>query len=179
MAWREVSKGRVENGHLHINNLRKLELRLARRRNCDVVVTIEKLYAHRTKPMNDYWWAVIVARVQTKFLEKGIIQREDPQLVHEILKSQFMDPELIRLGRIRGFISDTGLAIGTSTTDLSTLEFMELWDRVSDHAAQYWDLYLPPPDPNWRENAERAEEEERAAAENRPSLPAGEMESEL
>lgn len=163
MAWREVSNGRITGGVLHIHSPRKFEAKIARRRDCDVIITVEKLYAHRSLPQNDAYWAIVIPRVQAKFLEKKIIALEDPLLVHEILKSQFMDPELIRLGRIRGFISDTGLAIGTSTTDLSTLQFMDYVDRISDHAALYWDLVIPPPDPNWRDQAE--EEEARAAAE--------------
>lgn len=162
MAWRYVLTGRLEKGEVRMRNVPKMRAALVRKRDCDVVVTIEKLHAHRSKPQNDYMWAVVVPRIQTTFRKRRIVAlNDDPKLVHEFLKAHFMDPELIRTGKIRGWITPDGLTIGTSTTDLNKLEFIEYLERIVEHAATAWDTYIPPPDPNWRENLERAEEEER------------------
>lgn len=150
---RYVASGRVEHGQLHIRAMRKMEHALMAWRDCEVTVTVEKVHATRSKPQNDYYWSVVVARVREAFRKKGIDAYRDPKLTHEVLKSQFMDPELVRLGKIRGFLSDTGLLLGTSTTELNKLQFIEYLDRIIDHAAQYWDTYIPPPDPLWREHA--------------------------
>lgn len=165
-AWREIVNGSLKDGEFHIHKEKQLLARLARRRDCDLVITIEKLHATRSLQQNAYYWPVVVGRVTALFRKCKWITADDPQMVHEILKSQFMDPELVRLGKIRGYLSDTGLLLGTSTTDLNKLEFIEYCDRIIEHAAAHWrdpetdePLYIPPPDPHWRENAEREADE--------------------
>lgn len=151
---RFVTSGYVKAGEVHLRNTRKLEQEFRSWRNCSLVVTFEKLYATRSLPANDYMWAVLIPRIQKVFKDRGITAGDDPVVTHEVLKSQFMDPELVRTGRIRGYISEGGLMIGTHTPDLTTVEFFEYLERICYHAAEYWDCYVPPPDKNWREKAE-------------------------
>lgn len=152
--------GRICKGELLVD-ASAMKAAVFRRRDCRVRLTLEKLSATRSPQHNDYYWAVVVARVQAAFKKKAVETGEDParwdddELVHDVLKSTFMDPELVRAGKIRGFVSDTGLTIGTHTPDLNKLEFIEYLERIVDHAATAWDCYIPPPDPLWRQHAEQ------------------------
>lgn len=147
--------GRTEAGKLRIRNAKRYDDAIEAFGDCEVLITVEKAHATRSKPQNDYMWAVVIPRVQEAFRARGIADCSDLKVTNEVLKAQFMDPELVRTGRIRGFISDTGLLIGTHTSDLNKLQFIEYLERVVDHTAEYWKTYIPPPDPNWRETAER------------------------
>jgi len=149
-----VANGRVEKGELRIAARDKMESAIKRWRDCRVSITVEKLHAHRSVRQNDAYWSVLIPRIQAAFTTKGITAGRDPVVTHEVLKAQFMDADLVQNGRIRGYLSDTGLLIGTHTPDLSTLQFIDFWDRIADHAAMYWDTVIPQPNPQWREEAE-------------------------
>lgn len=156
MAKTFCTSGRVENGSLKMRGRKEMEAEFANWKDGEVLITIERAHATRSKPQNDFMWSCVIPRIQEAWKKKGIEAGNDPKVTNEVLKSQFMDHSLVSKGRIRGFISDTGLLIGTHTADLNKLEFIEYLERVGEHAAQYWDCVIPPPDPNWREQAERA-----------------------
>lgn len=146
--------GRILKGDLRVNT-KAMHDAVARRRDCLVRITLEKLYATRSLPQNDYYWAVVIKRIRHAFKKRDVDAWKDSEVTHEVLKAQFMDPELVRTGQIRGYISETGLTIGTHTPDLNKLQFIEYLERIVDHAALHWDTYIPPPDPLWREHAEQ------------------------
>jgi hypothetical protein len=151
---RYVGTGKIEGGHLHAFHKREMTEALLTWKDCLVTITIERLHATRSKLQNDYYWGVVIPRLCETFRKRKLPQGNDPDLMHESLKAQFMDPELVRTGLLRGFISEGGLTLGTSTTQLSKLQFMDYLERIVDHAALHWDTYIPPPDPLWREHAE-------------------------
>lgn len=155
MARTFCTTGRVEGGQLYMRNKRQMEAELKRWKPGDVVITIERAHAHRSTAQNAYYYAVVIPRIQEAFKKRGIDAGRRPDVTNEVLKAQFMDHQLVSRGRISGFLSDTGLLIGTHTSDLNKLEFIEYLERIVDHAAANWDCYIPPPDPNWREQAER------------------------
>lgn len=155
MAKTFCTSGQIKDGTLYMRNRKSMESDLKRWKDCEVTITIERAHAHRSKAQNDYMWSVVIPRVQDVFKKKQIDAWRDPKLTSEVLKSQFMDPRLVQQGRIRGFLSDTGLLIGTHTSDLNKLEFIEYLERICEHAAAHWDCYIPPPDPQWREHIER------------------------
>lgn len=152
--------GRIQAGELRAD-VTAMQTAVKRRKDCRVRITVEKLHATRSIKQNDYYWSVVTKRVATAFKKQAIASGEnpsrwdDPDLVHEVLKATFMDPELVRSGEIRGFISDTGLTLGTHTPDLNKLQFIEYLERIVDHAATAWDCYIPPPDPLWKQHAEQ------------------------
>lgn len=155
MAKTFCTTGRIEDGQLYMRNKNEMRDELTAWKDGEVIITIERAHAHRSTAQNAYYWGVVVPRVQDAFKKKGIEAGDRPDVTNEVLKAQFMDPQLVSRGRIRGFISDTGLLIGTHTSDLNKLEFIEYLERIVEHAATSWDCYIPPPDPNWREQAER------------------------
>lgn len=138
-----ITSGRVERGELRLRNLRKMAEALAAWR-CEVVVTIERAHATRSKPQNDYYWSVVVARIAAKW-------RRDPQSTHELLKAQFLPYDLAQEGK-NGVLMN-GLVIGGSTTKLNKLQFIDYLDAIVAWAAEKLDLYIPDPDPLWREHA--------------------------
>lgn len=155
MAKSYCTSGHVKDGVLYMRNKREMEATFKRWKDGEVLITIERAHATRSTAQNAYYYGVVIPRIQLAFQQRNITAGLDPQLTNEVLKSQFMDPELVRIKKIRGFLSDTGLLIGTHTADLNKLEFIEYLERIGEHAAQYWDTYIPPPDPLWREHAER------------------------
>lgn len=155
MAKTFCTTGRIDNGQLYMRNKKDMERELKRWKPCEVVITIERAHAHRSTAQNAYYYGVVIPRIQAAFKQRRIDAGDNPQTTSEVIKSQFMDPQLVTRGRIRGFLSDTGLLIGTHTSDLNKLEFIEYLERIVEHAAANWDCYIPPPDPNWREQAER------------------------
>lgn len=44
--------------------------------------------------------------------------------------------------------------ITLSHEDFTTVKEMELFDAIRNHAASQWSIYIPDPDPNWRESIE-------------------------
>lgn len=159
MAKTFCTTGRVEDGQLYMRNMEEMRAEMKRWKPGEVVITIERAHAHRSTAQNSYYWGVVVPRIQDAFRKKAIEAGDRPDVTNEVLKAQFMDPQLVSRGRIRGFISDTGLLIGTHTSDLNKLEFIEYLERIAEHAAANWDCYIPPPDPNWREQAEREQQQ--------------------
>jgi hypothetical protein len=155
MAKTYCTTGRVTNGQLFMRNKREMADALRDWKDGDVLITVERAHAHRSTHQNAYYWAVVIPRIQDAFKQKGIEAGGRPDVTNEVLKAQFMDPGLVSKGRIRGFLSDTGLLIGSHTSDLNKLEFLEYLERIAEHAAANWDCYIPPPDQNWREQAER------------------------
>lgn len=155
MAKTFCTSGRVENGVLKMRGRKEMESEFASWKDGEVLITIERAHAHRSQAQNAFYWSVVIPRIQDAFKTRNIDASARPDVTNEVLKAQFMDPGLVSKGRIRGFLSDTGLLIGTHTSDLNKLEFIEYLERVGEHAAQYWDCVIPPPDPNWREQAEK------------------------
>lgn len=166
---RYVATGHVGGGTLHVFHRREMLDALKQWRDCRVTVTIEKQHATRSDPQNRYYWSVVVQRVRAALRDgkagsRFIAAAVDDEMTHECLKAQFMDPELVRTGELRGFISEDGLTLGTSTTQLNKLQFAEYLDRIIDHAAMHWDCYCPPPDPLWREHTEDESDDAAGAA---------------
>jgi hypothetical protein len=151
---RYVTAGYVKDGEVHLRHTRKLEAEFKTWRNTELVVTFEKAYATRSVAMNDYYWAVVVARIAPKL-------KRSPNETHEILKAQFLPVELARTG-VNGVLIN-GLVIGGSTTKLTKVQFFEEYlEPIVAWAAEKLDCYIPDPDPLWREHA--AEEDARGVA---------------
>jgi len=146
--------GAIERGQLTLYDQREMDAIIRKvREDIAVEFTVEKLYPTRTHQANKYYWSVVIPRVKERL---GLVTRH---VTHEVLKAQFMDPRLLRTGKIKGYVSEHGLMLGTSTRDLDSFEFFDYLERICEHAAEYWKdatgmgLYIPPPDPLWREHA--------------------------
>lgn len=146
-----ASLGRVAGGKLIVSDRRKFDAHIARWKDCRVSITVEKLHATRSKAQNDYYWSVIVARIAGEWSAK-LRRVVPPAEVHELLKAQFLPHDLAAKGENGTLIN--GLIIGGSTTKLNKLEFIGYLEAIVGWAAEKWDIYLPDPDPLWRQHAE-------------------------
>jgi hypothetical protein len=129
---------------MFIRNRRRFDEIVSGLRDCEAVLTLEKAHATRSKAQNDYYYAVVVARVAAKW-------QKPVDTTHDLLKAQFLPHDLALKG-LNGTIVN-GLVIGGSTKKLDKLRFIVYLETIVGWAAEKWDLYLPDPDPLWREHA--------------------------
>lgn len=146
-----VATGFVKGGKLQLRGRTAFAAQLAKLRDCEVVVTVERASATRSKLQNDYYWSVVVDRVAGNFSGR-LGRRVTPQEAHELLKAQFLPHDMAQKGTNGSLMN--GLVIGGSTTKLNNLQFIEYLETIVGWAAEKWDLYIPDPDPDWRAKAE-------------------------
>lgn len=143
--------GRIESGTLHVVNRRAFDAHLARWQDCRVSIVVERLHATRSKAKNDFYWSVVVARIAGEWSVK-LRRAVSPNEVHELLKAQFLPHEDAEKG-VNGTLIN-GLVIGGTTTKLNKLQFIEYLEAIVPWAAEKWGVYIPDPDPLWRQHAE-------------------------
>lgn len=100
----------------------------------------------RTLKQNAAWWALVVEPL-FRFLRAQEYDIYDPDQAHEMLK--------VKLLRIAVVCERTGEVLGyrtRSTTELSTTEFADLYDRARAWLDDKFGIQIPDPDPDWREN---------------------------
>lgn len=140
-----VAGARIDGGKLLIRNRREFDRLLATWKNCPAIVTVERAHATRSKAQNDYYWSVVVARI-------ALAWKKDAAFVHELLKAQFLPHDMANAGT-NGTLMN-GLVIGGSTSKLNKLQFIEFLEAIVMWAAETWKVYIPDPDPLWRQHAE-------------------------
>jgi hypothetical protein len=143
--------GRVEGGKLFIGRRRDFDRAIARWKDCRALIVVERLHATRSKAQNDYYWSVVVDRIAGAWAAK-LLRPVSPNEVHELLKAQFLPHEDAAKG-LNGTLIN-GLVIGGTTTRLNKLQFIEYLEAIVGWAAEKWELYIPDPDPLWRQRAE-------------------------
>ena len=144
-----LGPGTITGGKIQLYQPEDLDAVLKRQEDCEIEYILEYLYSLRTTQQNRYMWGVVVARVAKQL---GL-QRK---VAHDMLKATFIPPHLVQSGRIRGWVSPSGLVIGATTRQLTGVEFFDYLERIAEHAAAHWGgLYIPPPDPLWKLHAEQ------------------------
>lgn len=149
-----VGAGRVTGGHFFPRDRRRMEALLAKWGDCEAIFTIEKAHATRSKAQNDYYHAVVVARIAAQ-LKRSVKE------THEILKAQFLPVDLAQRDENGTLLN--GLVIGGSTTKLNKLQFIDYLEAIVMWAAEKLHVYIPDPDPLWREHAEAEQQQRRAS----------------
>lgn len=144
-----VTSGTVKEGVLYLRNRKRMDADLSKWRDCEVIVTVEKTHATRSRAQNDYYHAVCVKFVAER---TGYNLKE----AHEVLKAMHLPRDLAAKGRNGRIVGD--LVIGGSTTKLNKLEFIEYLERIVQWGAETLDIVIPDPDPEWREKALRESE---------------------
>lgn len=139
--WPIVLPARLEDGRLVLDKQR-LSAALQARRDGPLVVTIERKHATRSLAQSAYYWSVVV-----KLLSEHT--GYDPDEIHDVLKAKFL-PKALALTDGNGEIKDE-LVIGGTTTRLNKIEFGEFMERVRQWAAEDLQVFIPDPDPNWKE----------------------------
>lgn len=105
----------------------------------------------RTKEQNAYYWGMVLPYL-AEAVRRVNGERDESynsEDAHEDCKAEFLTRYLHHPG--------TGEVVGTkrrSTTVLTTVEFYDYVERIRARS-EYLGVPIPPPDKNWRENAER------------------------
>lgn len=130
--------GTIKSGRLHISYRDRFEQSLSLWPDCRVKVIVEKIYNKRSLDANAYYWSVIINEFCVGFLEMTgeKITKEE---AHDFLKNKFNYVELTN--------PSTGEVehLGKTTTQLTTVQFMEYQNECIRFIAEWFGRTCPEP----------------------------------
>lgn len=135
--WPLILPAQLVSGRLKLNRRRLADL-LKLRRDCELVLIIEKKHATRSLAQNAYYWSGVVGTIAE-------YTGYTPEEVHELLKAKFL-PKTLAIPDANGEVV-TELTIGQSTTKLNKLEFGEYIEAIRKWAGESLGLEIHDPLP--------------------------------
>jgi hypothetical protein len=104
----------------------------------NIILTIQKQKKTRTSPQNRFYHGVCVAILQQCLKDVGYLMTNEQ--VHEMLKLKFLKESIL-------VNEETGeyLERIKSTTELSTVDFMEYIQQIQKFAIEYFNTEIPDP----------------------------------
>ncbi|MCK9220237.1 MAG: hypothetical protein M0P47_09340 [Bacteroidales bacterium] len=130
--------GHIQNGILKIHGRDKFNEALHFLTDGRVIVKVEKLYKKRSQEENKYYWGVVINEFCRGYKD---MTSEDitPETAHELLKQKCNGKDVPH--------PETGeiLTVGRTTTELTTIQFIEYWDRCRDWIQDWFGIYVPAP----------------------------------
>lgn len=126
-----------------ITNRKRFEQWCRENSGKDVVVKIERKYKKRSNPQNRFYHGVVVQEVKLGFLNVGYDMKADE--VHHFLKQKF---NILQIPGVGGEV----IEVPGSTTDMTTVQFMEYVERIAQWAAEYLGVVIPAPNENLQFN---------------------------
>ncbi len=108
--------------------------------NHSIRITIELFGNHRSTPQNRYYWGVLVFMIKERFKELGHDLSSDN--VHDFLKKEFNYTEVLTN-------NDYFLKVPQSTSNMSTVSFIEYVEKIRFFAAHVLEIDIPDPDINY------------------------------
>ena len=104
----------------------------------EITLTIEKKFSKRSNNQNAFYWGVILPIV-SELLQNSTGHFFSIEETHDVLKSNCNYKELIS--------ENTGeiTKIPLSTTELTTIEFIEFMEKVEHFVFDYFSVTLPKP----------------------------------
>ena len=130
-----TTTARVRAGKLHVRRWTQIQDRLARCRDGEFLIVIERQHATRSSNQNAWYWGVIVEAIS----EHTGYEADE---VHEILKAKFL-PKKLAVATGNGEIVDE-FVVGGSSAKLNKLEFGEYCEAIRRWAARL-DIVIPDP----------------------------------
>jgi hypothetical protein len=118
--------GTIKNGKLIIYNQERWQKDLNYFEDKPIEVTISRKKVNRSNEQNRYYWGVVLNLIEE---ETGQNSHE----LHEIFRNNFLDYE------------ENGLKRSKSTTELTTIEFMEYLTKIIRWAFDFLNLDIPSP----------------------------------
>lgn len=106
-----------------------------------VIVTIEKAKKKRSNPQNSFYWGCVIPIIQSGLKEVGELMTLEQ--THDLLKLRFLKETILVNEESGEYIERV-----KSTTELSTVEFMELIQNVQIFAVEYFGVEIPEPNEN-------------------------------
>jgi hypothetical protein len=125
-----------DEGVLTITNRPRLTEWCQQNKGKNIVVKLERKYNKRSSPQNRYYHGVVVQEIRLGFLDVGYEMSADE--VHYFLKQKFNAIEVPGVG---GEV----IEVPGSTTEMTTVQFMEYVDRIARWAAEYLNVTIPAP----------------------------------
>ena len=112
-----------------------------------VRVTVERVYKNRSLLQNDYYHAVVIPICTTGLIDLGHRVNEDD--THEILKAMFNKKEFVneKTGEVTTY--------GATTTEMTTTDMMAYFEEINQWAAEYLGVFIPDPDPNYKQKKKK------------------------
>jgi len=107
----------------------------------NIVITIQKQKKTRSNNQNAYYHGVVIPIMQICLRDAGYLMTNES--VHEMLKLRFLKESIL-------VNEETGeyLERIKSTTELSTIEFMEYILEIQKFAVEYFNTEIPSPNEN-------------------------------
>lgn len=118
----------IKQGHLRVSlfALRALKAVLLGWRDCPVTITVDRLYATRSKAQNDLYWAAYIKPLADY---TGL----SPKWLHNYFKTKFLPKQRIEIVNKRtGVVVDEVDLAQLTTTRLTTIEFSAFLKEIEE-----------------------------------------------
>lgn len=124
--------GTVNKGKFTADNAGGFDIAFCTHEGKRVVVTVDRYHQKRSNAQNKYWWAVPVALISEK---TGYTPEQSHAAIVNELHYEIANGK-----------DGMALKIPLTTRNLTTVQFMDLIDKVQKWAVEFFDgLYIPSP----------------------------------
>ena len=127
MGIKKIHHGKVRKGKFIPHDIPSFKLAFAKLEGKDVEVTVAQRKKHRSNEQNSYYWGVVIELISA---ETGFT----PQEAHDAMRVKFLSDMSGDMPRIR------------STTELTTVEFMDYIAQIQQFASEFLGIFIPDPD---------------------------------
>ena len=132
--------GHVKNGTLRLTNHDIFKAELERLEGKDIEVTVKKAFKKRSLSQNNYYWGVVIPMIQQGLKEYWgeVVNTDD---THNMLKVHFSST-------IKVSSKGSVVRIPTGTSDLSTEEFNQYFEKCIEFGLEMFGIRIPLPNEN-------------------------------
>ena len=123
----KIHRGKVKKGKFKPNDPTAFITAFATLEGKDVEVVVQRARKHRSDPQNKYYWGVVIAIISGA---TGFNSQEG----HDAMRVKFLTDMTGELPKVK------------STTELTTVEFMDYVAQIQQFASEFLDVYIPDPD---------------------------------
>lgn len=142
------------NGHLPVIHRNNIAIDLLRFVGRKVTITIELFTNKRSNLQNNAYWGLAVPIIMKGFRDIGYPEMNNKDRVNDYIKATFLRDILVsEIGGVEP------IGIIKSTSDLNTVEFIDLYHELQVWAKEFLDAKIPDPDPQWILRAQQAEDD--------------------
>jgi hypothetical protein len=107
----------------------------------NILITIQKQKKTRSNPQNAFYYGVVVPIMQQCLKDAGYLMTNEQ--MHEMLKLRFLKESILVNEQTGEYLERI-----KSTTELSTIEFMEYILEIQKFAVEYFNTVIPDPNEN-------------------------------
>jgi hypothetical protein len=104
----------------------------------EVILTIQKAKKRRSSPQNAFYYSVCIVIMQQCLKDAGYLMTNEQ--THEMLKLRFLKESILINEQTGEYIERI-----KSTTELTTIEFMDYILQIQNFASEYFNTQIPNP----------------------------------